>query len=126
MRLLGCLMLSIGLYLIFNPIAVILSFIPYLSGMISNFFFIVAMILGFLLGILLISTAWVLYHPEYMAGSAHNYFIFIIYLDKRYSDSLTIFHIVVFLICSGVFLIWSGSIFSGELPKLPYHIIIII
>ena len=84
MRLLGCLMLSIGMYLIFNPIAVILSFIPYLSGMISNFFFIVAMILGFSLGILLISIAWVLYHPEYMAGSAHSYFLFIIYLDKGF------------------------------------------
>ena len=115
-RLLECLMLSIGLYLIFNPIAVLLSFIPYLSGMISNFFFIIAMLLGFLLGSLIISIAWVLHHPEYMTGSSyiHSYISFI--------HSLMTFYCVALLIISGVLLILAGSILAGEHSRLPYHI----
>ena len=115
-RLLECLMLSIGLYLIFNPIAVILSFIPYLSGMISNFFFIIAMLLGFLLGSLIISIAWVLHHPEYMTGSSYinSYISFI--------HSLMTFYCVALLIISGVLLILAGSMLAGEHSRLPYHI----
>lgn len=65
MRLGGCLLLSIGIYLIFNPIAVILSFIPYISGLLSNLFWVAALLLGFTLGTLIISLSWVLYRPLY-------------------------------------------------------------
>mmetsp|Transcript_7855 Transcript_7855/g.13243 ORF Transcript_7855/g.13243 Transcript_7855/m.13243 type:complete len:621 (-) Transcript_7855:218-2080(-) len=65
MRLGGCLLLSIGIYMIFNPIAVILSFIPYVSGMLSNMFWVVALLLGFTLGALIIALSWILYRPLY-------------------------------------------------------------
>jgi Transmembrane protein 43 len=64
LRLIGCVLLSTSLYLILNPISVILSFIPFLSGMLSNMFFVVALILGFSLGGVIIACAWILHHPE--------------------------------------------------------------
>lgn len=68
MRLGGCLLLSIAIYLIFNPIAVILSFIPYLSGLLSKAFWVVALLLGFTSGALIIALSWVLYRPLYFGG----------------------------------------------------------
>ncbi len=68
LRLLGCFLLSLGLYLLVNPVAVMLSFIPYLSGILSNAFWIAALLLGFTIGALVISIAWVVYHPEVLAG----------------------------------------------------------
>ena len=61
-------LLSLGLYLLVNPVAVMLSFIPYLSGILSNAFWIAALLLGFTIGALVISIAWVVYHPEVLAG----------------------------------------------------------
>ena len=69
MRIGGCLLLSLSIYLIFNPIAVILSFIPYLSGLLSKAFWIVSLLIGFILGALLIALSWVLYRPLYFGGN---------------------------------------------------------
>lgn len=68
LRLLGCFLLSLGLYLLVNPVAVMLSFIPYLSGILSNAIWIAALLLGFTIGALVISIAWIVYHPEILAA----------------------------------------------------------
>jgi hypothetical protein len=68
MRLAGCLGISLGVYLVFNPVAVLLSFIPYLSGLISNLFFLLALIVGFVVGATEISVAWAFHRPEYLLG----------------------------------------------------------
>lgn len=68
MRAAGCLGISIGIFLIFNPISVVLSFIPYLSGLISHLFFALALIIGFVIGAAEISLAWVFHRPHYMLG----------------------------------------------------------
>jgi hypothetical protein len=68
LRLLGCLLLSLAIYLIFNPIAVVLSFVPYLSGLLSKLFWVAALLLGFVGGELVIALAWVLHRPAYFGG----------------------------------------------------------
>ena len=68
LRLLGCFLLSLGLYLLVNPVAVMLSFIPYLSGILSNAIWIAALLLGFTIGALVISIAWIVYHPDILAA----------------------------------------------------------
>ena len=68
MRLGGCFLLSLSIYLIFNPIAVILSFIPYLSGLLSKAFWVASLLLGFTAGALIIASSWVLYRPLYFGG----------------------------------------------------------
>jgi hypothetical protein len=70
-RLAGCLGITLGIYLIFNPISALLSFIPYLSDIISSLFFVVAIILGFAIGAAVIALSWVLHRPEYMLGLAY-------------------------------------------------------
>ena len=67
-RILGCLLLSMGFYLVFDPIATVLSFIPYVSGLLHSFFWVVALLLGFTTGGFIIAAAWVLYRPLYLAG----------------------------------------------------------
>jgi hypothetical protein len=68
----GCLAISLAIYFIFNPIAVVFSFIPYLSGLISNVFFLLALILGFVIGWLVISISWISHRPEYLLGNYHG------------------------------------------------------
>lgn len=68
MRFIGCLVLSFGIYNIFNPIATMLSFIPYVSGLLSQLFFLVSIILGFTLGSFTIAFAWILHRPSHMLG----------------------------------------------------------
>jgi len=75
-RLAGCLGISLGIYLIFNPISALLSFIPYVSMIISNLFFIVAMVVGFAIGAAVIALSWVLHRPEYMLGSCAYYLLY--------------------------------------------------
>ena len=67
-RLGGCLLLSLGFYLIFNPIAVVLSFIPYVSGLLSKLFWVVALLLGFTCGAFIIAVSWIFYRPLYFGG----------------------------------------------------------
>lgn len=67
-RLGGCLLLAIGLYLITNPVSVFLSFIPYFSGLLSNLLWLVALVLGFALGGVVIALAWLEHHPEILFG----------------------------------------------------------
>jgi len=67
MRLLGCFLLFVAIYLMFSPIYTVFSFIPYLGTFITNLFWLIALLLGFVLGALIISLAWVVYHPEMLA-----------------------------------------------------------
>lgn len=62
----GVVALMLGIYLLFSPIAAILSFLPFVGGILRSSFFVVAVLLGFLLGTLVSSLAWMAYHPEYL------------------------------------------------------------
>jgi hypothetical protein len=64
-RLMSCLLLGFGFYFILDPITFILWWFPFLQSLVQNLFFLVAMILGFVFGSLIISLAWIEYHPEY-------------------------------------------------------------
>jgi len=62
-RLVCYLLLSIGIFLVLKPIAVLLSFIPLLGGLIANVLWVASLITGFLIGMVVTSVAWITYRP---------------------------------------------------------------
>jgi len=67
LRFMSCVLLGLGFYFILDPITFVLWWFPFLQSLIENIFFVVAMIFGFTVGGILISLAWIEYHPEYCA-----------------------------------------------------------
>ena len=63
-RLVGTLLLFISFLCIFSPFSYIFSFIPLLGSLVSNFFWLVSLLLGITLASIVMSLAWVVYHPE--------------------------------------------------------------
>ena len=68
LRCMTTLALVISIYLMLNPVAVVLSFIPYLSGLLSTMFWVVSVILGVVIALLVTALAWVVYHPEILGS----------------------------------------------------------
>jgi hypothetical protein len=50
--------LSLGIYLMLNPIAELLSFLPFVDGLLKSLFFIVALLVGLVLWSLAVAVAW--------------------------------------------------------------------
>ena len=63
MRTVGFILMVLGVYLIFQPIAEILSFLPFISRILKSFFLLVAILVGVLFSSITIALAWVWFHP---------------------------------------------------------------
>jgi hypothetical protein len=62
-------LMSLGIYLTLEPIATLLSFVPFLGGIISQVLWIAALLLGCTFGMFVSSVAWVLYRPQILTGA---------------------------------------------------------
>lgn len=71
--------LSLGIYLMLNPIAELLSFLPFVDGLLKSLFFIVALLVGLVLWGLAVAVAWCVYRPEILlalnAGLALAFYV---------------------------------------------------
>lgn len=89
-RLASYLMLSIAFFLILKPVASTLSFLPFIGTLLLNFFWIAALLAGFVVGIIISTLAWVLFRPQLLAGNASFHFI---------CNSANIVFFTIFLFC---------------------------
>lgn len=64
LRVVSMILMWTAITLIFDPISTILGFIPLIGGMAQGLFGLLTGILAFALGITIIATAWVGFHPE--------------------------------------------------------------
>lgn len=69
MRLLGSVLLFLGLWLCFSPAATLLSWIPFIGKFAVNLLWFVCAVLSLVLSTAVISLAWVAYHPEMLGLS---------------------------------------------------------
>lgn len=68
LRLAGCALLSLAIYLIFDPIAEFLSFLPLIDSLLHSLFAIAAILLGLFLWTLAAALAWCVYRPHILAA----------------------------------------------------------
>lgn len=67
-RIVCYLLISLGIYFTLEPIATLLSFVPFLGGIISHILWIAAILLGCTFGMFVSSVAWVMYRPQILTG----------------------------------------------------------
>src|SRR5262249_54463073 len=63
LRFLGFLFMAIGIFLVFNPLAVLADIVPFLGGLTGFFLAIFAAITAFTLSFITIGIAWIFYRP---------------------------------------------------------------
>jgi hypothetical protein len=68
LRLAACALLSFSIFLIFDPIAEILSFLPLIDSLLHTVFFLAAVVLGVTLWALAAAVAWCAYRPHILAA----------------------------------------------------------
>lgn len=60
---------SFGIFLFFKPISNLLSFIPIIGSLIQTTLWIASLLIGFTIGILITSLAWIIYRPSILTGN---------------------------------------------------------
>jgi Transmembrane protein 43 len=83
LRLVGFILMTLGVYLFFGPLLALVQWIPILGTLISFIFFLVSLSIGFSLSLITIAIAWLFYRPIvgfFMITGAVMIYIFTIYL----------------------------------------------
>jgi hypothetical protein len=68
MRLVGMFLCYVGIFGIFYPFYYLLGYVPFIGGFGQSLFWFCELVLSVTLGFVVISLAWVFYHPEMLAS----------------------------------------------------------
>ena len=83
LRLLGFILMTLGVYLFFGPLLALVKWIPILGTLVSFIFFLVSLSIGLSLSLITISIAWLFYRPIiglFLISGAIMIYVFTIYL----------------------------------------------